>query len=114
MDTINNYQHPALDNLENEVSEWHLIDLMLHVKRLNRVLKRPDIQQAYSDAALAYDSIERWEVLHGSDLTRFPKWKLELREGSQYFLPMDCERGDWRLGETTNQILAYEKAVPGY
>ena len=97
MKTINDYQHPSLDNLENERQHWYLIDPQLQGRRLNRLLKHPDIQQAYSEAALGYDSIERWECLEGSDFTRFPKWRLQLREGTQHFLPMDSERSDWRF-----------------
>ena len=93
---INGYQHPSLDNLENERQHLHLIDPQLIVRRLSRLLKRPYIQQAYSEAALGYDSIKHWKCLEGSEFTRSHKWRLQLREGTQYFLPMDCEREDWR------------------
>ena len=38
---INGYQHPSLDNLENEGQHWHLIDPQLQVRRLNHLLRRP-------------------------------------------------------------------------
>ena len=95
MKTINDYQHPSLDNLENERQHWHLIDPQLQNRRLNRWLKRRDIQQTYIEAALAFASIERWECLEWNDFSRFPSWRLQLREVFSYLLPRDVEQGDW-------------------
>ena len=96
MNPENIYDHPNYLNLENEVHDWHLIDPMLHVRRLNRIFKRKEVQEAYHLAALGYDSIERFDVLQCSDYTRYPKWKAQPREGAQYLTPADCDRSDWR------------------
>ena len=96
MNPSNAYDHPKFINLENEVHDWHLIDPMLHVCRLNRILKHKEIQEAYHLAALGCDSIERFDVLQCSDYTRCSRRKAQPREGAQYLTPADCDRCDWR------------------
>lgn len=96
MNPENTYDHPNFLNLENEAHHWLLIDPMLHVRRLNRILKRREIQQAYALAAEGYDCIERFDCLERSDYSRYPKWKAEPSVGADLLVPADAERTDWR------------------
>ena len=88
--------HPELEHLESDILKWQVVDPLLYENRLDSLLKRHDIQQAFGDAALAYDSLERWKCLESSDFSRYPHWTLNLRDGHQHYLPVDAERSDWR------------------
>ena len=51
--------HPALERLESDILKWQVVAPLLYENRLDSLLKRHDIQQAFGDVALAYDSLGR-------------------------------------------------------
>lgn len=70
-----NNLHPNLINLENELSDWVVLDPTLNTRSLNRHLDKPHVAEAYAFSTAGHCSFERWEALQGSDFYRLPRYK---------------------------------------
>ena len=88
---------PLLDNIENlqtNCDDWVYVDLKLHARRLNRILKSSSIRELYHYTTNAYASVRRWQLLKESEYTYMPgKW---IRSKGPLHLPCEADSCDWR------------------
>ena len=94
-----NNLHPNLINLENEASDWVILDPTLNTRRLNRHLDKPHVAEAYALATKGYCSFERWEALENNDFYKYPRYMAVPSNGRELLRPVDADRTDWRFNQ---------------
>lgn len=78
----------------NPEEGWSLLNLDEYKRKINRILKRLDIQQAFHDATVAYWAVQRWDIFNHFR-TDIPK-PIEPLEGNDFVLPIQADGSDWR------------------
>ena len=81
--------------LQNDYLEYTIIDPLLYARKLNQLLRTPEIRQLFHEVTRTYEAIRRWEILEWKGFDYYPKLIKPL-EGEEYLLPIQMDTMDWR------------------
>ena len=89
---MNDYQS-IIDNIQND--EWAYVQPLMFARRLNRILRKPEVQKAYHDASMAIAAVKRWDSFRFLEYKKVPR-PFTPAEGRTSLRPIDCDTCDWR------------------
>lgn len=83
------------DYLQKHYLDYTIINPLIVARKLNRLLRTEEFQQAFHELAYTYDCIRRFEVLEWRDFDIYPK-PAQILKGERYLIPAQLESMDWQ------------------
>ena len=82
-----------INQIRSEKDQWVIIPCSKDYRKLNKILKLPEIQEAYAEATKAYWAVRRWDIFKYFR-GEYPE-ALKPLDGEEYIHPQQIESCDW-------------------